>query len=103
MGVDAGGPLLGVGGGAAQAGAEGADGGERLAGLLGPGEVVAEVRDGEQVAEVGGDGDGRFGEAPQLEQESAKTCEIGLRPLARRRGGLARGRGRGGARLSASA
>ena len=32
--VDAGGPLLGVGGGAAQSGAEGADGGECLAGLL---------------------------------------------------------------------
>ena len=56
LAVDAGGPLLGVGSGASQGGAEGADGGERLAGLLSLGEVVAEVRDGERVVEVGGGG-----------------------------------------------
>jgi len=96
-GVDAGGPLLRVGGGAAQGGTEGADGGERLAGLLSLGEVVAEVRDGERVVQVGGECAAAFGEAPQLEQERAKTREIGLRPLARRRGGLARRRARSGA------
>ena len=63
LGVDAGGPLLSVGGGAAQDGAEGAGGGERLLGLLRLGEVVAVVRDDERVVQVGGEGACAFGEA----------------------------------------
>ena len=66
--------------------AESDDGGERLLGLLGLGEVVAVVRDGERVVQVGGEGACAFGEAPQLEQERVEAREIGLRPLARPRG-----------------
>ena len=79
-------PVLGVAGGAAEDGAEGADGGERLPCVLRLGEVVAVVRDDELVAEVGGEGACPFGEAPQLEQVRVEAREIGVRPLARPRG-----------------
>ena len=64
LGVDAGGPLLGVGGAAAEDAAKRDYRGERLLGLLGLGEVVAVVRDREGVVQVGGEGARAFGEAP---------------------------------------
>ncbi len=83
---DAGESLLRVGSGSAENDAEGADGGERLPGVLRLGEVIAVVRDDERVAQVTGKGACAFGEAPQLEHERAETRELGLRPLARPRG-----------------
>jgi len=82
LGVDAGGPLLGVGSGAAQDGAEGADSGERRLGLLGLGEVDAVVGDDELNAEPVGCGGGQGGAPPQPAHLTAKRREIGLRPLA---------------------
>ena len=82
LGVDAGGSLVGVAGRAAKGGAESADGGECLLGLLGLGQVVAVAPDAERVVQAGGKGACAFGEAPEFVQEPVKTGEIGLRPLA---------------------
>ena len=82
LGVDAGEPALGIGGGAAQDGAEGADSGERLLGLLGLGEVVAVVGDDELDAEPVGCGGGQGGAPPQPAYLTAERREIGLCPFA---------------------